>query len=399
MGELGGEAAAMHAEVGAFAREAGIDALLALGEASRARGRRPSAVAARHFADVDALIEAAGHEAGQGRDAAGEGLALHADGARERRAGATGERPCCLSSPNDLEQYVRTFNVFTYITLRVVLAALTALVISFIVGPAMIRKLTAYKIGQAVRDDGPQTHLVKTGTPTMGGALILVSVAITTLLWADLTNRYVWIVLLTTLGFGAVGWVDDWRKVVHRNPKGLSARAEDRLAVADRDRRGHLPRLQREAAAADRAHRAVLQDRRDPAGRRGLRDPRLLRGRGHLQRREPHRRPRRARDHAHGDDRLGARGVRLRLGPRGVLEVPRLPVHLRARASSRSSAARSSGAGLAFLWFNAYPAEVFMGDVGALALGAALGHGGARGAPGDRAVRSWAACSWSRRSP
>jgi phospho-N-acetylmuramoyl-pentapeptide-transferase len=119
---------------------------------------------------------------------------------------------------------LRTFNVFTYITLRAVLAALTALAISFIVGPAMIRKLTAYKIGQAVRDDGPQTHLVKSGTPTMGGALILVSIAITTLLWADLENRYVWICLLTTLGFGAVGWVDDWRKVVHRNPKGLSAR-------------------------------------------------------------------------------------------------------------------------------------------------------------------------------
>ena len=119
---------------------------------------------------------------------------------------------------------LRTFNVFTYITLRAVLAALTALVISFIVGPAMIRKLTAYKIGQSVRDDGPQTHLVKSGTPTMGGALILVSIAITTLLWADLENRYVWICLLTTLGFGAVGWVDDWRKVVHRNPKGLSAR-------------------------------------------------------------------------------------------------------------------------------------------------------------------------------
>src|SRR6266699_1141802 len=118
----------------------------------------------------------------------------------------------------------RIFNVFTYITLRVVLAALTALAISFIVGPAMIRKLTAYKIGQAVRDDGPQTHLVKSGTPTMGGALILVSVAITTLLWADLRNRFIWVVLIVTVGFGAIGWVDDYRKVVHRNPKGLSAR-------------------------------------------------------------------------------------------------------------------------------------------------------------------------------
>jgi hypothetical protein len=131
-----------------------------------------------------------------------------------------------LELAQELEKYIRAFNVFSYITLRVVLAALTALVISFIVGPAMIRKLTAYKIGQAVRDDGPQTHLVKSGTPTMGGALILVSVAVTTILWADLSNKYVWIVLLTTLGFGAVGWVDDWRKVVHRNPKGLSARAK-----------------------------------------------------------------------------------------------------------------------------------------------------------------------------
>ncbi len=117
-----------------------------------------------------------------------------------------------------LGQEVRAFNVFQYITLRAVLATMTALLISFFVGPAMIRKLTAYKIGQSVRDDGPQTHLTKAGTPTMGGALILVSVAITTLLWADLTNRYMWIALLTTLGFGAVGWVDDWRKVVHRNP-------------------------------------------------------------------------------------------------------------------------------------------------------------------------------------
>ena len=133
-------------------------------------------------------------------------------------------------------QDIRAFNVFSYITLRAVLATLTALMISFIVGPAMIRKLTAYKIGQSVRDDGPQTHLVKAGTPTMGGALILVSIAITTLLWADLSNAYVWVVLVTTLGFGAIGWVDDWRKVVERNPKGLSARWQVFLAVGDRPR-------------------------------------------------------------------------------------------------------------------------------------------------------------------
>ena len=128
----------------------------------------------------------------------------------------------------ELAQYlakdVRAFNVFGYITLRAVLACLTALAISFIAGPLVIRKLTAYKIGQSVRDDGPQSHLTKAGTPTMGGALILVSVGITTLLWGDLSNRFLWAVLVVTLGFGAIGWIDDYRKVVERNPKGLSAK-------------------------------------------------------------------------------------------------------------------------------------------------------------------------------
>ncbi|MDO8350285.1 MAG: phospho-N-acetylmuramoyl-pentapeptide-transferase, partial [Gallionella sp.] len=125
-----------------------------------------------------------------------------------------------------LAQDIRFFSVFNYITLRTVLSAMTALGISFLVGPMMIRKLTAYKIGQSVRTDGPQTHLVKAGTPTMGGALILTSIAITTLLWGDLHNHYVWVVLFTTMGFGVIGWVDDYRKVVHRNPKGLSAKAK-----------------------------------------------------------------------------------------------------------------------------------------------------------------------------
>jgi len=125
-----------------------------------------------------------------------------------------------------LARDVRAFNVFQYITLRAVLGTMTALLISFVIGPRMIAWLTRMKIGQAVRDDGPQTHLAKAGTPTMGGALILVSIAITTLLWADLDNRFVWVVLLVMAGFGAVGWVDDWRKVVHRNPKGLAARVK-----------------------------------------------------------------------------------------------------------------------------------------------------------------------------
>ena len=125
-----------------------------------------------------------------------------------------------------LAKDVRLFNVFSYLTLRAVLACLTALAISLILGPYVIRRLTAYKIGQAVRDDGPRSHLTKAGTPTMGGALILLSIGITTLLWGDLGNRFVWVVLLVTLAFGAIGWVDDYRKVVHRDPKGLPARAK-----------------------------------------------------------------------------------------------------------------------------------------------------------------------------
>ena len=128
---------------------------------------------------------------------------------------------------------IRAFNVFGYITLRTVLAAMTALVISFVIGPWMIRKLTSLKIGQSVRDDGPKSHLIKAGTPTMGGALILTAVAVTTLLWGDLTNRYVWACLVTTVGFGVIGWIDDYRKVVHKNSKGLSAKAK--IFLANRD--------------------------------------------------------------------------------------------------------------------------------------------------------------------
>ena len=116
-----------------------------------------------------------------------------------------------------LSEYFSALTVFQYLTLRGILGTLTALLISLIIGPMMIRKLSQYQIGQAVRDDGPQTHLSKAGTPTMGGALILVAIGISTLLWADLGNRYVWITLLVTLLFGAIGWVDDYRKVVERN--------------------------------------------------------------------------------------------------------------------------------------------------------------------------------------
>ena len=123
-----------------------------------------------------------------------------------------------------LARDIRAFSVFNYITLRAVLAAMTALLIGLVFGPLVIRKLTQMKIGQAVRSDGPQTHLSKSGTPTMGGALILIGIGASTLLWADLENRFVWVVMLVTLGYGGVGWVDDYRKVVRRDPKGMSAK-------------------------------------------------------------------------------------------------------------------------------------------------------------------------------
>lgn len=123
-----------------------------------------------------------------------------------------------------LQEYLRSFAVFQYITVRAIMSVLTALGISLLMGPWVIRRLTELRIGQAVRSDGPQSHLSKSGTPTMGGALILSAMFISTLLWSNLQNRYVWVVLLVTAIFGAVGWVDDYRKVAKRDPKGLPAR-------------------------------------------------------------------------------------------------------------------------------------------------------------------------------
>ena len=122
-----------------------------------------------------------------------------------------------------LAQYEPGFDVFRYLTMRMILAILTAMVLSFLIGPAVIRKLATYK-GQPVRDDGPESHFSKAGTPTMGGSLILLAIAISTLLWADLGNHYIWIALLTTLAFGAIGFIDDYKKLVRQDPKGLASR-------------------------------------------------------------------------------------------------------------------------------------------------------------------------------
>jgi phospho-N-acetylmuramoyl-pentapeptide-transferase len=119
------------------------------------------------------------------------------------------------------QQDVGVLRVFSFITFRAVFATITALIIGLVAGPAVIRKLTAMKYGQAVRTDGPQTHLKKHGTPTMGGVLLLISIGVSTLLWCDLSNRLIWPVLVVTLGFGAIGWVDDYRKVVRQDPEGM----------------------------------------------------------------------------------------------------------------------------------------------------------------------------------
>src|ERR1700712_2457877 len=119
---------------------------------------------------------------------------------------------------------LRFFRVFQYLTFRAVMAAMTALLIGMVAGPWVIRRLTELKIGQPVRDYALQSHLKKSGTPTMGGVLILISITLSTLLWFDWTNRFVWIVMLVTLGFGAIGWVDDWRKVVNKDPEGMRSR-------------------------------------------------------------------------------------------------------------------------------------------------------------------------------
>ena len=293
-----------------------------------------------------------------------------------------------------LSQDIRAFTVFNYITLRAVLAALTALVISFLAGPAMIRKLATYKIGQAVRDDGPQTHLTKAGTPTMGGALLLVSIVVTTVLWADWSNRFVWVVLAVTLGFGAIGWVDDYRKVVHRNPKGLSARekyfwqsviglvAAVYLAfVVPTASAGQAWNLfvqwVTSGFATDLPGKADLivpffKNIAYPLGVFGfiLVTYLVIVGTSN------------AVNLTDGLDGLaimpavmvgGALGIFAYVAGHAVYAKYLLFPYIPGSSELAVFCGALVGAGLGFLWFNAYPAEVFMGDVGALALGAALG--------------------------
>ncbi|RTZ73725.1 MAG: phospho-N-acetylmuramoyl-pentapeptide-transferase [Gammaproteobacteria bacterium] len=270
-----------------------------------------------------------------------------------------------------LAQYDPAFKVFHYITLRAILGVLTALIISFVVGPVMIRRLSQYKIGQTVRDDGPQSHLSKAGTPTMGGALILVAVAISVLLWAKLDNRYVWIVLLTTLAFGLVGLVDDYRKLVLRDSKGLPARWkyfwQSLFGLAASYALYATATVPADTQLIVSFFKDVVIDL-GPAFI--LLSYLVIVGSSN------------AVNLTDGLDGLailptvmvaGALGVFAYVSGHLYLSKYLLIPYLPGVGELTIFCGALVGAGLGFLWFNAYPAQVFMGDVGALALGASLG--------------------------
>jgi phospho-N-acetylmuramoyl-pentapeptide-transferase len=286
------------------------------------------------------------------------------------------------------------FRVFQYITFRAVMAALTALMIGLIAGPYVINRLRALKIGQQVRSYGMETHLVKSGTPTMGGVLILLSITISTLLWFDLSNRFVWIVLFVTLGFGAIGWVDDWRKVVNKDPEGMRSREKYFWQSVI----GLLAALYLVFSISEVSNMRVLDlfftwvrsgfDVNLPP-KAGLQVPfvkvinyplgvfgfvlltyLVIVGASN------------AVNLTDGLDGLAIMPVVMVGSSLGVfayvtgsavyskyLFFPYIP----GSGELLIFCAAMAGAGLAFLWFNTYPAQIFMGDVGALALGAALG--------------------------
>jgi phospho-N-acetylmuramoyl-pentapeptide-transferase len=286
------------------------------------------------------------------------------------------------------------FRVFQYLTFRAVMAAMTALLIGLFAGPWVIRRLTALKIGQPIREYAMQTHLAKSGTPTMGGVLILISIAVSTLLWFDLRNRFVWIVLIVTLGFGAIGWVDDWRKVVHKDPEGMRSREKYMWQSII----GLIAALYLVFSISESNNLRVIElflkwvqsgfDVNLPP-KAGLMVPFFK----------------------EVNYPLGVFGfvimtylvivgssnaVNLTDGLDGLAIMPVVMVgsalgvfayvtgssvyskylffpHIPGAGELLIFCAAMAGAGLAFLWFNTHPAQVFMGDVGALALGGALG--------------------------
>lgn len=270
-----------------------------------------------------------------------------------------------------LTHYFHGFHVFQYLTLRAILAILTALVISWLIGPAMIRRLSQYKVGQVVREDGPKSHFSKAGTPTMGGALMLTAITLSTLLLADLTNRYVWLVLMVLLGFGFIGGIDDYRKLVLKSSKGLSARYkflfQSLLAFGAAFYLFFSAKLPAET-------QLVV-----PFIKHGLLTVGpffilltyfVIVGSSN------------AVNLTDGLDGLAVMPCVLVGGALGIfayvtgnihfanyLVIPYVP----GAGELAILCGALVGAGLGFLWFNTYPAQVFMGDIGALSLGAALG--------------------------
>ena len=292
------------------------------------------------------------------------------------------------------QQDLGPLRIFNFITFRAAFATMTAMTIGLIAGPSVIRMLVHLKVGQAVRNDGPQTHLIKSGTPTMGGVLILLSIGISTLLWADLTNRFIWPVLIVTLGFGAIGWVDDYRKVVYKDPNGMASREK----YFWQSLIGVLAALYLAFSISAPTNSKVLQlfmawvqsgfnlnlpPKADlivpffktisyPLGVWGFIALTYFVIVGTSN----------AVNLTDGLDGLAimptvmvgtALGIFAYLAGNAAYSKYLFIPHIPGAGELLIFCGAMAGAGLAFLWFNAHPAEVFMGDVGALALGGALG--------------------------
>jgi len=270
-----------------------------------------------------------------------------------------------------LQQFESGFAVFQYITLRAILGTITALVLSLMIGPVMIRKLSSYKIGQQVRNDGPQSHLSKAGTPTMGGALILVSIATSTLLWADLSSEKIWVVLGVTLSFGLIGGIDDYKKLVYGNSKGLSAKAKYFWQTVVGLMAAYYIFHNAQTPIETSLIFPFIKDLVVPLGGAFVVLTYLvIVGSSN------------AVNLTDGLDGLAIMPTVMVAGALGVfayltghttfanyLGIP----YVAGVGELTIFCGALVGSGLGFLWFNTYPAQVFMGDIGALALGAALG--------------------------
>ena len=270
-----------------------------------------------------------------------------------------------------LARFESGFNVFNYLTMRAILGALTALIISFIIGPRMIKSLSVNQLGQPVRDDGPETHLLKAGTPTMGGALILAAISVATVLWADLENHYVWIVLFVTLSFGVIGYVDDYKKLVLQDPAGISAKQK----LFWQSSAALIAAIALYVTATDEVQTSLLipyfKDLAIPLGMfQVVVTYFFIVGFSN------------AVNLTDGLDGLAIMPTVLVGGALGLFayvtgntnfsEYLGIP-YVAGTGEILVFCAAMAGAGLGFLWFNTYPAQVFMGDIGALSLGAALG--------------------------